>query len=96
MLINILKYVRKTLNLKTLIDLYWKLFNYSNIIYTIITIINSSFEKFNFLISPKIDGIGDIEKTMLFINSIENDIVLRKYLYFLQPHNPKDKDKKVI
>lgn len=68
---NILKYIKKPLNLKMLVCLYQKLLDYLNIIYIITSIISSNFENLHFLILPKIYNISNIKKTIIFINSIE-------------------------
>lgn len=64
--------------------------------YTIASITSSSFEDLNFLILPKIDGIGNIKKTMIFINSDEKSRILAIYLQTFLPHKLKDRDKDII
>lgn len=65
--LNILKYIRKTLNIKTLICLYQKLLDCLNIIYTIALITSSDFKNLKFLITQKINDINNIEKTIIFV-----------------------------
>ena len=67
-----------------------------NITYTIAPITSSGFEDLNFLVPPKIGGIGNIEKTVIFVNSIEKSIALGKYLRSFLPNNLKDRGKKII
>lgn len=96
MTINTLEYVRKTLNLKIPIRLYRRLLNCPNIIYAVTPITSSGFKDLNFLVSPKISGIGNIEKTMIFVDNVEKDIALGKYLQSLLPNNLKDRGEKII
>lgn len=91
-----LKYVRKTLNLKTPVRLYRRPLDCPNITYTIAPITSSSFKDLNFLIPLKTGGIGNIEKTIIFVNSVEKDIALGKYLRSLLPNNLKDRGEKII
>ena len=93
---NILEYVRKTLNLKTPVRLYQKLLNCSNITYTVTSITNSGFKDLNFLIPPKIGGIGNIEKTMIFVDSVEKGRALAIYLQTFLPDKLKNKGKNII
>ena len=67
-----------------------------NITYTVALITSSSFEDLNFLVPLKIGGIGNIEKTMIFVDSVEKDIALGKYLQSLLPNNLKDRGEKII
>ena len=96
MTINILKYVRKTLNLKTPVRLYQRPLDRPNITYTVAPITSSGFEDLNFLVPSKIGGISNIEKTMIFVDSVEKGIALGKYLRFLLPNNLKDRGENII
>lgn len=96
MTINILEYIRKILNLKTLVRLYRRFFDRPNITYTVAPITSSGFQELNFLVPPKIGGIGNIEKTIIFIDGIEKSIALRKYLQSFLPNNLKDRSEKII
>ncbi len=96
MTLNTLEYVRKTLNLKTSIRLYQRPLDCPNITYTITSITSSGFEDLNFLILPKIDGIGNIEKTMIFVDSIKKSRALAIYLRTLLSDKLKDKGKDII
>ncbi len=96
MIPNTLEYVRKILNLKTLIHLYQRPLDYLNITYTITPITSSNFKDFNFLIPPKIDSIGNIENTMIFINSIEKDRALAIYLQTFLPDKLKNRGEDII
>lgn len=96
MTINTLKYIRKILNLKTPVYLNWKPLNYLNITYIIASITSSGFKYVNFLVLLKIDGIGNIKKTIIFIDSIEKNIALEKYLHFFLLNNLKVRGKKII
>lgn len=80
MTLTTLEYIKKTLNLKTPVYLYQRLLDCLNITYTIAPIISSSFKEFKFLIPPKIDDISNIEKIIIFIDSIKKDIALKIYL----------------
>lgn len=80
MILNTLKYIQKTLNLKILIYLYQRLLDCPNIIYIITLIISSSFKDLNFLILIKISDISNIKKTIIFIDNIEKNIILEIYL----------------
>ena len=93
---NTLEYVRKTLNLKTPVRLYRRPLDRPNITYTVASITSSGFEDLNFLIPPKIGGIGNIEKIMIFVDSVEKDIALGKHLQSLLPNNLKDRGEKII
>ncbi len=93
---NTLEYVRKTLNLKTPVRLYWRPLDRPNIIYTIIPITSPGFEDLNFLILPKISSIGNIEKTMIFVNSIEKGRALAIYLQTLLLDKLKDRGEDII
>lgn len=93
---NILKYVRKTTNLKTAVRLYWRSLDYVNIIYTVVPITNSSFQNLNFRILSKLSAIGNIEKTMIFVNSIEKSIALGLYLWTLLLENLKNREDDII
>lgn len=96
MSINILKYIRITLNFKKLICLYWKLLDYPNITYTIILITSFSLNDFKFLILPKIDNISNIKKIIIFNNSTEESITLKIYLQTFLPDNLKDRNTDII
>lgn len=93
---NTLEYVRKTLNLKTLVRLYRRPLDRPNITYTVAPITSSGFEDLKFLILPKISGIGNIEKTMIFVDSIKKGIALGIYLQTLLPDNLKDRGNDII
>ena len=93
---NILKYVRKTLNLKILVRLYRKLLDCPNITYTIFLITSFGFENLNFLITPKINGNNNIEKTMIFVDSVEKNIALGIHLQTLLLDNLKDRGDDII
>ena len=73
-----------------------KVFGLSNITYTVTSITNSSLKDLNFLIPSKISGIGNIEKMMIFVDSIEKDIVLGIYLQTLLPKILKDRGNDII
>lgn len=60
------------------------------------SITSFGFENLKFLILSKIDGIGNIEKTIIFINSVEKSIALEIYLQILLPDNLKDRDDNII
>ena len=77
---NTLEYVRKMLNLKTPVHLYQKLLDRPNITYTIIQIPSSGIKDLNFLILQKIGSIGNIKKTMIFVNSVKKNKALAIYL----------------
>lgn len=87
---------QKTLNLKTLVCLYQRLLDCPKITYTNALIISSDFEDINFLVLLKIGGIGNNEETMIFVDSVKKDIILKKYLQSLLQNNLKNKDKKII
>lgn len=95
-IINIPIYIRKTLNLKKPICLYQKLQYCLNIISIIIAITSSKFKNFNFLVPSKINSIYNIGKTMIFVDSIKNSKVLRKYLQSLLPNKLKNRGEKII
>lgn len=42
------------------------------------------------------DAIGNIEKTIIFVDSIEKNIALKKYLQSFLLNNLKDRDEKII
>lgn len=84
------------LNLKTSVYLYQKFLDYLNIIYTIASIISLSFKNINFLISPKIGGISNIEKIIIFVDSIEKSKTLVIYLQTFLLDKLKDKGKDII
>ncbi len=84
------------LNLKTLVCLYQRLLDCLNITYTITPITNSGFKDLNLLILPKIGGICNIEKTMIFVDSIEKGRALVIYLQTLLLDKLKDRDKDII
>lgn len=84
------------LNLKTLVCLYQKLLDCLNIIYIVALIISSGFKNFHFLILLKINNISNIEKTMIFIDSIEKDRALIIYLQTLLSGKLKNKGENII
>lgn len=94
--LNTLKYTRKTLILKTLVYLYSRPLDCSNITYIIALITSFSFNNLDFLIPPKISSINNIEKTINFIDNEKKDITLEKYLQTFLSNNLKDKNKKII
>lgn len=77
---NTLQYIKKTLYFKTPRYFYQKLLECLNITYIITSIISFDFDNLNFLIIPKIEGISNIKKIMIFINGIKENIVLKKHL----------------
>lgn len=79
-----------------MVHLYQRSLDCPNIRYTIILIINSDFKDFNFLILPKINCIYNIEKTMIFVDSIKISIALKKYLQSLLSDNLKNRGEKII
>lgn len=93
---NILKYVRKTLNLKTPVCLYQRLLDCLNIMYIVTLITSSDFEDLNFLIPPKIGGICNIEKTMIYVDSIEKSRALAIYLQTFLPDKLKNRGEDII
>ncbi len=84
------------LNLKILRRLYRRPLDRPNITYTVALITSSGFEDLNFLIPPKIGGIGNIKKTMIFVDSVEKDRALAIYLQTLLPDKLKDKGENII
>lgn len=92
----ILEYFRKLLDLKILVRLYHKFLYCPNIIYIVPLIISSGFKNLNFLIPPKISDIGNLEKILIFVNSIEKNIALRIYLQTLLPNNLKERKDNII
>lgn len=84
------------LNLKILVCLYQRVLDYLNIIYTIAPVISSGFEDVNFLISLKIDDISNIEKIMIFVDSIEKSKILAIYLQTFLLDKLKDKGKDIL
>lgn len=70
MIINTHEYFRKTVNFKTPVCLYRRPLDYLNISYTVVLIISSGFEDLNFLVSPKIGGIGNIDQILIFLDSV--------------------------
>ncbi len=93
---NILECIRKMLNLKTPVRLYQRPLNRPNITYTVAPITSSGFEDLNFLITPKISGIGNIKKTMIFIDSVEKSRALAIYLQTLLLHKLKNRGEDII
>lgn len=96
MTLNTLEYVQKMLNLKTPVYLYRRPLDCPNIMYTVAPITSYKFKDLNFLIPPKIDGIGNIEKTMIFIDSVEKGRVLVIYLQIFLLDKLKDRGKDII
>lgn len=93
---NILQHVRKTLNLKIPVCLYQRLLDCLNITHTIILIISFGFEDLIFLILPRISSIGNIEKTMIFVDGAKTSIALGIYLQTFLSNNLKDRGNDVI
>lgn len=96
MITNILQYIRKILHLKIFIRFYLKLLNFFNITYNVTQITSFYYKNNNFLILLKIGGISNTEKTMIFVNSVEKNIELEKYLQFFLLYNLKNKGEKII
>lgn len=95
-ILNILEYIRKTLNIRPLIQLYCQLLDHSNITYIVIQIIpKSKFWGLNFFISD-INGVNAIKKTRIFINNIFEDIEIAKYLRFLLFAKLEEKSHQII
>lgn len=59
-------------------------------------ITSSSFEKLNFLILSKKDSSGNIEKTMIFVNSIKKYRIMVLYLQTFLPDRLKNRGKDII
>lgn len=77
---NMLKCIKKILDIKFLIELYCKFLNYFNIIYTIIQItLISKFWDLNFFILD-ISIVNTIKKIIIFIKRIFKAINIEKYL----------------
>ena len=93
---NTLEYVKKTLNLKTPVRLYQKLLDHPNITYIVALITSFGFEDLNFLIPPKIGGISNIEKTIIFVDNVEKDRALAIYLQIFLSDKLKDRDEDII
>lgn len=70
--------------------------DFLNINYTVFSLISSSFKDFNFLIASKINGIGKIEKTIIFVDSVKKVIALGIYLRTLLLDNLKDRRNDII
>lgn len=96
MTLNIIEYVKKSSNVKILVGLYQKSLDSPNIIYIITLIINFGFEYLKFVILLKISSIGNIEKTMIFVDSVEKSIVLEIYLKTFLPNNLKNRSNNII
>lgn len=64
--------------------------------YTVAPITSCGFKDLNFLILPKIGGISNIEKTMIFVDSVEKSKVLAIYLQILLLDKLKDRGKDII
>lgn len=64
--------------------------------YTVFLITSSAFEDLNFLILPKIDGISNIEKTIIIINNIKKNRALAIYFQTFLPDKLKNRDKNII
>ena len=84
------------LNLKTPICLYQKLLDCLNITYTVAPIPSSGFKNFNFLVLPKINGIVNLEKSMIFVDNVEKHRALAIYLQSLLLDKLKNRGKDII
>lgn len=95
MTLNIIEYIQKMLNLKTLVHLYQKPLDCQNITYTVVLITSSDFKDFNFLMPLKIGGIDNIGKTMIFIDSVEKGKAVAIYLQTLLPDKLKNRGENI-
>lgn len=93
---NILEYVWEMWNFKTPVYLYQNFLDCLNIMYIITPITSFDFKNFNFLILPKIDGIDNIEKTIIFAYKIEKDRTSVIYLQTFLLNKLKNRGEDII
>lgn len=76
---NNVKYVRISLDLKSLIQLSKQLFNRPNIIYTVAQINKKGFGELNFFLIAITLTQSAVQKTMVFVETISEGIAIAKY-----------------
>ena len=74
-----LKYLYEALHLQSLVQLYHKFLNRTNIMQLVVQINKPGYEKLDFLL-PKKGELSYIPKTIVFTDSIDKKIALEKYL----------------
>lgn len=93
---NNLEYIRKSLNLRAPVRLCKRPLDRPNITYSVAPIKKKGgFSDLDFLV-PAVSGKGEIKKTMIFVDSIGQEIAMAKYLRSLLPDSLKSEGKMII
>lgn len=93
---NVLEYIKKILNIRTSMQLYYWPLDRPNITYTVVPItLKFKFRDLNFLVL-EINGVSVIKKTIIFVDSITKGIEMANYLRSLLPTKLQDKIHQLI
>ena len=92
---NVLEYTHRTLTLRSPVFLYKRSLDRPNITYMVQKIEQKGYGKLDILI-PKEGGVGDISKTMLFVNNIDESITIAAHLQNRLPESMWPTAKQII
>ena len=95
MINNVLNYICVSLNLRLPIRLYKQSLDHPNIIYSIAKIKKPGYKELDVFV-PLIGDLSTILKTMIFVDSINEEMALIEYLRTKLSDNLKDKAEQVI
>lgn len=95
MINNVLDSICTSLNLRLLIKLYKPSLDCLYITYNIAEIKKPGYKELDVFV-PSLGGLSAISKTIIFVDNINERMVLTKYLYIKLSDNLKDKAKQVI
>lgn len=76
---NNVEYVRKSLDLKSPVQLSKRLFNRPNITYTVVQINKKGFGGLDFFLTATTLTQSAVQKTMIFVETIGEGITMAKY-----------------
>ena len=92
---NVLDYICTSLNLWSPVKLYKQSLDRLDIIYVVAKIKKPEYQELDIFV-PSIGGLSAILKTMIFVDSINEGMVLIQYLHIKLPDNLKDKADQMI
>lgn len=92
---NVLEYVRQSLSLRAPVFLYKRSLDRPNITYMVRKIEQKAYSDLKILV-PTDGGVGDIPKTMLFVDNIDEGIAIAAYLQTLLSESMLHAGKEII
>ena len=97
---NVLEYIRATLHLHTPVHLYKRILDRPNITYMVQEIKKKRFQELDILLPSgevvAVASVQDIPKTMIFVDKIDEGILIAEYLQLLLPQHMSHQENEII